>query len=93
MAHHYSYIAVAYDIEDNRRRNRLFQALKDFGTPVQKSVFEFKLTEEQFTEMQTRVRGLIREDRDRVLIYRLCERCARRAIAIPDIPNKSDFVI
>lgn len=33
-------IIVSYDIEDNKKRNSLFETLKDFGLkPVQKSVF------------------------------------------------------
>lgn len=32
-------LLVAYDISDNRRRNRLHRMLRGFGEPVQKSVF------------------------------------------------------
>ena len=32
-------LLVAYDISDNRRRNRLHRLLRGFGEPVQKSVF------------------------------------------------------
>lgn len=34
---------LAYDVTDDRRRTKLHTALKDFGTPVQRSVFEFDL--------------------------------------------------
>jgi len=32
--------SICYDIKDDRRRNRIFKLLKDFGEPVQFSVFE-----------------------------------------------------
>jgi CRISPR-associated endonuclease Cas2 len=32
-------LLVAYDISDDRRRNRLHRLLRGFGEPVQKSVF------------------------------------------------------
>ena len=32
-------VYVAYDISENRRRNRLHRLLRGFGEPVQKSVF------------------------------------------------------
>ena len=32
-------LVVAYDISDNRRRNRLYKLLHGFGDPLQKSVF------------------------------------------------------
>lgn len=36
----YREVLVAYDVEDNKRRNRLFKELKDIGLrPVQLSVF------------------------------------------------------
>lgn len=36
----YREVLVAYDVEDNRRRNRLFKGLKDIGLqPIQLSVF------------------------------------------------------
>lgn len=36
----YSEVIVAYDVEDNRTRTKIFKCLKDYGlTPIQKSVF------------------------------------------------------
>jgi CRISPR-associated endonuclease Cas2 len=32
-------LLVAYDISDDRRRNRLYRLLHGFGEPVQKSIF------------------------------------------------------
>ena len=35
----YTPVYVAYDISENRRRNRLHRLLRGFGEPVQKSIF------------------------------------------------------
>jgi CRISPR-associated protein Cas2 len=34
------FVVVAYDISDDPRRTKLHNTLKNFGTPVQYSVFE-----------------------------------------------------
>lgn len=36
----YTQVIIAYDIADNKKRNKFYEALKDFGLlPIQKSVF------------------------------------------------------
>lgn len=73
------FVVLVYDISDDRRRSRLHQALLDFGTPVQYSVFECWLTEEELKAMLKRVRRVTRPRLDHVRWYRLCDECARRA--------------
>ncbi len=69
---------IAYDISDNRRRNRLFKALKHFGTPVQESVFECHLTPNQFAQMRQQIERLIDPETDQLRYYDLCNACANR---------------
>lgn len=45
------FIVVAYDIIDDKRRNRVAKTMEDYGTRVQYSVFECVLEEEYLTEM------------------------------------------
>ncbi len=66
---------LVYDIVNDRRRTRLHRALKDYGTPVQRSVFEFDLTAGEAEKMLERVQALISEDEDTVRLYRLCAAC------------------
>lgn len=66
---------LAYDVTDDRRRTKLHTALKDFGTPVQRSVFEFDLPQQELEKMMDRVRKLIDENEDTVRLYRLCNSC------------------
>lgn len=66
---------LVYDIVNDRRRNRLHRALKDYGTAVQRSVFEFDLMPEQADAMMRRVEKLISPKEDTVRLYRLCAAC------------------
>lgn len=66
---------LVYDVVNDRRRNRLHRALKDYGTPVQRSVFEFDLDSKEADAMMLRVEKLINEEEDIVRLYRLCAAC------------------
>jgi CRISPR-associated protein Cas2 len=66
---------LVYDIVNDRRRNRLHRALKDYGTAVQRSVFEFDLSPKEADAMMERVEKLISPDEDTVRLYRLCSAC------------------
>ncbi|MGH9852050.1 MAG: CRISPR-associated endonuclease Cas2 [Blastocatellia bacterium] len=72
---------IAYDISDDRRRTRLFKALKHYGTPVQESIFECHLTAGQFVRMRQEVERLIDPAVDQVRFYNLCDPCASRVQA------------
>ena len=76
------FIVVAYDVTSDRRRTRLHKQLKGFGTPVQYSVFECLLTEQQFRELRTAVRRTVQAQQDTVRYYRLCENCQDKIVAI-----------
>lgn len=70
-----SFLVVAYDISDDRRRARMHALLLGFGTPVQESVFECELRPAQVSRLKARVRRLARPSTDRVAFYTLCPRC------------------
>ena len=75
------YIIVCYDISDHRRRARLHEELLGFGTPVQRSIFECKLTPKQFRLMQRHTRGYARTASDSIRYYVLCRRCQGKTAA------------
>jgi len=72
------FVVVAYDIPDDRRRERLHKALLDYGTPVQYSVFECLLDREQVSRMKWAVRRVIKPRLDHVRYYHLCAACQGR---------------
>ena len=72
------FVVVAYDIPDDRRRERLHKVLLDYGTPVQYSVFECLLEEKQLARMKRAVRRVIKPRLDHVRYYHLCAACQGR---------------
>jgi CRISPR-associated protein Cas2 len=66
---------VTYDIVDDRRRNRLAKALKDFGNRVQYSVFECLMGSEELGKLRKRAVDLIDFEEDSVRIYSMCNGC------------------
>jgi len=74
-----TFVVVAYDIEDDRRRTKLHNTLMNFGCPVQYSVFECILDKRGLREMKAAVEKVIkREERDSVRYYYLCRGCRER---------------
>ena len=69
---------IAYDISVDKRRTRLHNALLDFGTPVQYSVFECWVTPGELKRMRARVNKIIRPNKDHVRYYYLCAACVAR---------------
>ncbi|MBI5842860.1 MAG: CRISPR-associated endonuclease Cas2 [Chloroflexi bacterium] len=72
------FILVAYDISSDKRRTKLHNALLDFGTPVQYSVFECLLDDKQKEKMKKKVMKVIRPKKDQVRFYTLCAECVKR---------------
>lgn len=72
------FVLVVYDISHDRRRTKLHNALLDFGTPVQYSVFECLLDETRHEQMKKRVLKVIRPKKDQVRFYYLCADCLKR---------------
>jgi CRISPR-associated protein Cas2 len=72
------FILVVYDISSDKRRTKLHNALLDFGTPVQYSVFECLLNEKEQESMKKKVRKVIRPEKDQVRFYRLCADCLKK---------------
>lgn len=75
-------IVIMYDIADNRTRTRLFKLLKRYGEPVQLSVFEAIITDEQFAEMRDKVARLIEGDEGEVRYYETCQMCNRGIVTL-----------
>jgi len=87
---------VAYDIRDSARLVRLHRRLKDWGRPVQFSVFEALLSGTETEAMWEMVRTTIDESVDWVALYRLSrpfhEAVRHIGAYDPDLPA-SDLII
>lgn len=62
---------VGYDIRESSRLQRLHKRLKDWGAPVQYSVFECLLTGRHVEDMWAMIEATIDDRVDWVVLYRL----------------------
>jgi len=85
-------IIVSYDIKDNKRRNKLHKTLKGYGMPVQYSVFECNLNQNQFNSLHNDSQEFVKNG-DSILYYSLCDRCQTKISAIYKSPPISGLTI
>ncbi len=69
------YIVLAYDIADDRRRDRLVRRLTDDLVRVQESVFEGLISDRRHVALRAAVNDLIDHRTDNIRVYTLCQRC------------------
>lgn len=67
---------VAYDIADPRRLAKIAKIMKDYGSRVQKSIFEVAARGGVFEEMLRRVEATIVPEEDGVKYFPVCDKCA-----------------
>jgi len=83
-------LVVAYDVVDDRRRERVARTLLDFGVRVQYSVFECALTSARRHELVALLRQKIDPVEDTVSFYLLCRPCEGRVLRIGREPPEPD---
>lgn len=76
-------ILVTYDVATvdragQRRLRRVAQACEDYGTRVQKSVFECQVGQKEWVELRNRLLHEFKADEDSLRFYFLDETAARR---------------
>lgn len=76
------WVAVCYDIPDDRRRTKVMKTLEGFGRRVQYSVFECELRPADLDKLKTRLKALIRPEEDDIRFYDLCETCQGKVITL-----------
>ncbi len=72
------FILITYDISNDKRRTKLHNALLNYGTPVQYSVFECLLDEENEEKMWQAIKRIIRPRKDHVRCYYICQSCLKK---------------
>ena len=89
------FIVVSYDITDDKRRNKVADTLKNYGTRVQYSVFECLLDVAYLEKLTRELSVLINKEEDTVRIYRLCQSCIEKikVLGKGKITQDSDFFI
>ncbi len=74
---------VAYDIGDNKVRNRLARYLLTLGVRLQKSVFIVEVERHAFKRMVRKLEKLA-DHKGQVAVFRLCSGCRKNAIQSND---------
>ena len=89
------FVVVVYDISDNKRRTKLHNRLKDFGYPVQYSVFECLLDDERLQRMQAAVSKITKPKIDHVRYYRLCGACQKKiqVVGRHEVTSEPDVLV
>lgn len=74
---------VAYDIAENRIRNKLSRYLEKFGVRLQKSVFVVKIERHTLKKFLAGVKRITGPG-EQVAVFRLCSGCERSAVQLND---------
>lgn len=72
------YYTVAYDITDDKRRNKVAKILKDFGTRIQYSVFECDTDRRALLRLQSQLEKVVNFSEDTITFYHLCGACEKQ---------------
>jgi CRISPR-associated protein Cas2 len=72
---------ICYDIRDEKRRNKAFKLLKDYGTWVQNSIFELEVDDVTWAEIDQALQSIVHEE-DALSIYCLCQRCQSAKVVV-----------
>jgi CRISPR-associated protein Cas2 len=72
------FMVVAYDIADDRRRQKTANILEQYGLRCNESVFECLLTEAKIKKMKLQLSKIVDEGEDSVLYYYLCKSCVMK---------------
>jgi CRISPR-associated protein Cas2 len=86
---------VAYDIPDDKRRNKVHSILKGFGQWTEYSLFECFLTKKELLLMRAKLNQHLNADTDRVRIYTICDTCLDKieTVGIPEAKEETVYLI
>lgn len=74
---------ISYDISNNKRRRKIAKLMENYGTRVQYSVFECRLSTARLEELYSRLAGLMEDDHEgSVRFYSLCGNCVQKTMTI-----------
>jgi CRISPR-associated protein Cas2 len=87
-----NFYVIAYDITDNKRRNKVHDVLEGFGKWTQFSLFEVWVTKKQMLTLQQRLARHLNADEDSVRFYPICAMCVSRVETVGSAKPKEDKV-
>lgn len=86
------FLVVAYDVTDDRRRQKIAKTLEKFGKRCNFSVFECFITEAKIARLQEKLKSFAGVD-DCILYYYLCKSCIKKREVLGKEPVDSDEIV
>jgi len=86
------YIVVAYDITDDKRRNKICDILSGYGQRVNYSVFECFLKEREILKLKSKIARHMKKGKDIVLYYYLCKDCLDKIERVGNFSEEKQVV-
>lgn len=78
------FYVIAYDVTDDKRRNKVVKLLEKYGVRSNFSVFECMFTESQFAKVREALKKIINpKEQDRVAYYPICVNCFTKILYEP----------
>lgn len=87
-----NFVVVAYDVSDDRRRDRVVKILEKLGVRINYSVFECMLTDVQFEKLKNDIGNKINQKEDTVVYYPICMDCYAKIVYQPALRRKYEKV-
>ncbi|MCT7464795.1 CRISPR-associated endonuclease Cas2 [Aliarcobacter cryaerophilus] len=87
---------ITYDIENNKRRNKVSDELEAYGYRVNFSVFECELNKTKMKKLIQKLEELIDKKKDSLRFYHLCENCVPKSFELcnrEEIFEKREYFI
>jgi len=72
------FLLITYDIMNAKRLRKVAAMMENYGTRVQRSVFECEITDDRLAALLADIKRLIRRREDKVQVYPLCQPCRAR---------------
>mgnify|MGYP000644209489 CR=1 FL=1 len=89
------WLAVCYDIPNDKRRLQVMKTLEGFGQRVQYSVFECEVRPADLERLKERLRTLVDKKQDDIRFYPLCESCLRKVTLLgkAELHRQQDYMV
>ena len=86
------FIVVAYDISNNKRRNRIAKILESKGNRVNFSVFECMISIAELEQLYLKISKELKESADHVIYYKICVNCFTKIVRQPNRNKKVEAI-
>jgi len=77
-------ILVCYDTPSTKRRNKIADLLKGYGSRVNFSVFELLINDTKLKKLELELSSLLDTKHDSLRIYHICENCLLKSKVLCD---------